>query len=145
MKKLKTDLIKGLKFLYRWLAEKEKIFLWVFSIMYTILLVLHISFYTQEDKLSQGIVIVIVPFIVYAGSKFIFKLIRVKAYENFVIGLIAFYGFGATYGFFSFLCEYIQKFPNGLAVGVNLCMAVFGELISEMKKIKFDETKENDK
>lgn len=141
MKNRKTDLPNWLKSLYRWFIEKEKIFLSVFSIIYIVLLVLHIFFYTQEDKLSQGLVIAIVPFIVYAGFKLMFQLIRVNAYENFIIGLIAFYGFGLTYGFLMFLYEYIQTFPNGLAVGVNLCMAAFGELIAEMKKIKFDEIK----
>ncbi|MBQ8497918.1 MAG: hypothetical protein IJ489_10770 [Clostridia bacterium] len=132
--------MKRLKILYRWLVEKEKIFLLVFSVIYTVFLVLHMAFYTQEDKLPKGIVTAIVPFIVYAGFKLMFKLIRVKVQENYVIGFIAFYGFAVTYGLIMFLCKYIQIFPDGLAMGVNLCMAGFLELISEMKKTKFDET-----
>ena len=142
MRKIKTDLLNRLKSLYRWFIGKEKIFFSVFSAVYFVFIVLHIFFYTQEDKLSQGIVTVIAPFIVYAGMKLIFQWIRAKAYEDFVIGFIAFHGFGFAFGFFLLLYEYVQNFPNGLAIGVNQCMAAFAELIWEMKTINLDETKQ---
>jgi hypothetical protein len=133
MRKLKPMIIRKLKFIFSLITKYEKIFFTVFAAIYVALIILHIAFYQFDDKLTRGIEIAIMPLIVYPLNKLMFKLVRVRAIENFVIGLIAFFGFGMTYGFIMFVVEYITQFPNGLATGIVLCMAGFSELISEMK------------
>lgn len=134
MKKIR--IINKLKSIFSWIVKYEKIFFAVFAVIYVALIALHIAFYQLDDKLTRGIEMAIVPLIVYPVYKLTFKLVRIKAPENFVIGLIAFFGFGMTYGFIMFMVEYITQFPNGLAMGIVLCMAGFLEFISEMKLLE---------
>ena len=141
MKKLKPIILNKLRSLFKRIAKYEKIFFAVLAAIYVTLIVLHIAFYQLDDKFTRVIEIAIVPFIVYPVYKLMFKLVRIKAPENFVVGLIAFFGFGMTYGFIMFVVEYITQFPNGLATGIVLCMAGFLELISEMKLL--ENSKEN--
>ena len=116
----------------------------MFAVIYVALIVLHIEFYQLDDKLTRGIEMAIVPLIVYPVYKLTFKLVRIKAPENFVIGLIAFFVFGMTYGFIMFVVEYITQFPNGLAMGIVLCMTGFLEFISEMKLLENNEGSNNE-
>ena len=132
----KTRIINKLKPIFSWIVKYEKIFFAVFAVIYVALIVLHIAFYQLDDKLTRGIEIIIVPLIVYPVFKLTFKLVRIKAPENFVIGLIAFFGFGMCSGFIMFVVEYITQFPNGLAMGIVLCMTGFLEFISEMKLLE---------
>ena len=141
MKKLKLIILNKLKSLFKRIVKYEKIFFAVFAVIYVALIVLHIAFYQLDDKFTRGIEIAIVPFIVYPVYKLMFKLVRIKAYEDFVVGLIAFLGFGVTCGFVMFVVEYIAQFPNGLATGIVLCMAGFLEFIYEMKLL--ESSKEN--
>ena len=144
MKKLKSTILNKLKSLFKEIAKYEKIFFAVFAVIYVALIVLHIEFYQLDDKLTRGIEIIIVPLIVYPVFKLTFKLVRIKAPENFVIGLIAFFGFGMCSGFIMFVVEYITQFPNGLAMGIVLCMTGFLEFISEMKLLENNEGSNNE-
>ena len=143
----KTRIINKLKSIFSWIVKYDKIFFAVFAVIYVALIVLHIAFYQfyqLDDKLTRGIEMAIVPIIVYSVYKLTFKLVRIKAPENFVIGLIAFFGFGMTYGFIMFVVEYITQFPNGLAMGIVLCMAGFLEFIYEMKRLENNEGNNNE-
>ena len=126
--------MKNLKSIYKFIVSKEKVF-FVFSAgIYLTLLVLHILFYTQADKLVKGIEMVVIPVIVYGGFKLMFESVRKKVYEDSVTYMIAFFCFGAIYVFIMFAYKYVTTFPNGLTSGINLPMFLFLELISEMKK-----------
>ena len=144
MKKLKPIILNKLKSLYKWITKYEKVFFAVFAVIYVALIALHIAFYQLDDKLTRGIEMLIVPIIVYPVYKLTFKLVRIKAPENFVTGLIGFFGFGMTYGFIMFTVEYITQFPNGLAMGIVLCMSGFLEFISEMKLLENNKGSNNE-
>ena len=144
MKKLKPTILNKLKSLFKQIVKYEKVFFAVFAVIYVALIVLHIAFYQLDDKLTRGIELAIVPIIVYTVYKLTFKLVRIKAPENFVIGLIGFFGFGMTYGFIMFVVEYITQFPNGLAMGIVLCMSGFLEFISEMKLLGSNKDNNNE-
>ena len=97
--------MKNLKSIYKFIVSKEKVF-FVFSAgIYLTLLVLHILFYTQADKLVKGIEMVVIPVIVYGCFKLMFESVRKKVYEDSVTYMIAFFCLGAIYCFITNLAE----------------------------------------
>ena len=126
--------MKNLKSIYKFIVSKEKVFFLFSAGIYLTLLVLHILFYTQADKLAKGVEMVVIPVIVYGGFKLMFQSIRKKVYEDSITYMIAFFCLGAIYCFITFAYKYVAMFPNGLTSGINLAIFLFLELISEMKK-----------
>ena len=62
MKNSKRDLKKKIKTVYRWIISKEKLFFMVFFLIHIAMIVLHIIFYTQDNKLARGVELATLPY-----------------------------------------------------------------------------------
>ena len=137
MKNSKRDLKKKIKTVYRWIISKEKLFFMVFFLIHIAMIVLHIIFYTQDDKLARGVELTTLPFIVYLGMIYSFKLVR-KYFESLYFCSVAFSASVESVFIIMFLVEYILNFPAENAIAPLLCMVGFLEAIREMKIIVSD-------
>ena len=118
---------------FNWLIKNKKLLLIFLAVIYAVILILHIIFYSAEDKLSQCSITALAPFLGYAGFKIMFSFIKAKSTENDMNKIILFFLLGAIFIFVTYSIKYIINFPNGLSVALTLIMGCFLELISEIK------------
>ncbi len=127
--------MNAIKSLFRWVAEKQKIFFAIFSAITLIFFVLHIAFYNQDDKLATIILIPIMPIVIYLGIKLMFKIVWKNATENFFSKLIVFFWIALSISFVTLVGEYIFLFPKVNANAPILVIWSLFEMISEMKRV----------
>ena len=116
------------------LVQKKNIILIVCSAVLLILWALTLIFGTGEDKMTDIILSLVLPLVIYGFVRFAFKVVRIHAPWKFINFVIYFFFIVGVLGIMQDVIHFITRFPNGFSPTLTYCLGLIIAVLDESKK-----------
>ena len=87
-----------------------------------------------EDKMTDLILSLVLPLVIYGFVRFSFKVVRIHASRKFIQFAIYFFFIMGVLGIMQDVIHFITRFPNGFSPTLTYCLGLVIAVLDEAKK-----------
>ena len=116
------------------LVQKKNMILIVCSAVLLIFWTLTLIFGNGEDKMTDLILSLVLPLVIYGFVRFSFKVVRIHASRKFIKFAIYFFFIMGVLGIMQDVIHFITRFPNGFSPTLTYCLGLVIAVLDESKK-----------